>query len=70
MTSTLLNAAYFMPIVYKAWFEPWAEDTPGAATVREAPALVVAPLVLTAAGTVLAGFFPDLLLRLARGVLP
>jgi multicomponent Na+:H+ antiporter subunit D len=67
MASTLLNAAYFMPIVYKAFFEP---SPSGEDRVREAPLLILVPLLLTAAGTVALGFWPELPLALVRGALP
>jgi len=43
--STLLNAAYFLPLLYRLWFLPAAEDATGD---ERAPALVV-PAVVTAA---------------------
>ncbi len=67
MASTLLNAAYFMPIVFKAFFEPSPEGTAG---IREAPLLILVPLMLTAAGTVILGFWPELPLALVHGALP
>ncbi len=45
--STLLNAAYFLPLLYRLWFLPPAEDASGD---ERAPALV-APAVVTAAGS-------------------
>ncbi len=64
--STLLNAAYFLPIVYAAFFkEPLPGESPG---FQEAPALVVAPLMLTAAGALALFFWPALLLDLTRTV--
>lgn len=63
--STLLNAAYFLPIVHAAFFRrlPAAPDGHGHG---EAPALVVAPLVLTAGATLVLFLFPELPLGLAR----
>ena len=71
LSSTLLNAAYFLPILYKAYFEPLpgtvgAEASSG---IHEAPWTMVAPLVVTAAGTILVGFYSDTLLILARQVI-
>jgi len=66
LTSSLLNAFYFLPIVFKAFFnvaEPGAENTSGMA---EAPIWCVVPLVITAAGSVALFFYPDVLLNLAR----
>ena len=63
--STLLNAGYFLPIVYRAFFvAPPADghDHPHG----EAPLPMVIALTATAAGTVLLFFFPDVPLTLAR----
>jgi multicomponent Na+:H+ antiporter subunit D len=65
--STLLNAAYFMPIVYRAFFRPLADDGHGHEH-GEAPLPIVLALSVTAAGTVLLFFFNDLPLALARQV--
>ena len=59
--STLLNAGYFVPIVYKAFFLPSRDSAPGG----EAPPTMVAAMVVTAALTVLMFFFADLPLALA-----
>jgi multicomponent Na+:H+ antiporter subunit D len=92
LTSSLMNAAYLGPVVYKAYFESpeepeyhggdpaiaHAHDDGGAHDeghahgdhdVREVPWMAV-PLTVTAVLSMLAGVFPDLILRLARMVLP
>jgi len=85
LTSTILNASYFLPIIYKAFFEqgvqPDAElhapvpQSLGAAArhetggIKEASPFIVVPLMLTAIGSILLGLFPDLVLELARGVI-
>ncbi|MCK5427523.1 MAG: NADH-quinone oxidoreductase subunit N, partial [Thermodesulfovibrionia bacterium] len=71
LASSLLNAAYFVPIVYKAYFEK--EPAGGGLhdhheEVREVPFIVV-PLVLTAIGSIILGFYPDFIINLARGVI-
>lgn len=55
MTSTLLNAAYFLPIVRRAWFEPPAEAEWNDRRRREAPRLLLYPAVLTATLALMAG---------------
>ena len=61
LASSLLNAAYLGPIVYKAYFE----DAPaGEHKVREVPWMVL-PLTLTAAVSLLLGMYPDPVLILA-----
>ena len=64
--STLLNAAYFLPIVYTAFFrspkgnmEHGLKDTHG-----EAPVAILLAITVTALGTIVLFFFPDLPLDL------
>jgi multicomponent Na+:H+ antiporter subunit D len=70
VASTLLNAAYFLPIVYTAFFErePSAHAV-GAAAVHEhgeAPLPIVIALTATAATTIALFLFPQLPLALAQ----
>ena len=73
LASSLLNAAYLGPIVYKAYFE----DAPGSAhnpdsghnEVSEVPWMVI-PLVLSALASLLLGVYPDPVLKLAGMVVP
>lgn len=66
--STLLNAGYFLPIVYRAFFVAPPAD-PHGHPHGEAPLLMVIALTLTAAATVLLFFFSDVPLALARQML-
>ncbi len=62
--SSLLNAAYFMPIVYRAFFcRP--EEAMFENTVKEAPPFCVVPLVVTAVISVILFFYPQPFFRLA-----
>ena len=65
LTSSLLNGAYFLPIVYKAFFctpeESMFEDK-----VQEAPLWCVVPLTITAIISVGLFFYPDIFRRLAE----
>ncbi len=63
--SSLLNAAYFLPIVYRAFFCT-PEEARFGDEVREAPLWCVAPLVLTALATVILFFYPQPFANLAR----
>ncbi|MBP2233677.1 multicomponent Na+:H+ antiporter subunit D [Sinorhizobium kostiense] len=65
LISSVLNAAYFLPVSYAAFFE--AEPEESRAAVREIP-MVTIPLVATAILSVLMGIFPDYFLTLASGV--
>ncbi len=72
LVSSLLNAAYLGPIVYKAYFEkesPPDRDAESAGEVREVP-WMVAPLAITAALSLLLGLFPGPVLELAGRVMP
>jgi len=61
--STLLNAGYFLPIVYKAFFNKPPDDK---GVHGEAPWQIVIALTVTAAATILVFLFPGMFLELAR----
>ena len=64
LTSSLLNVAYFAPVVYKAVFgTPPADGHEG---ISEAPYKVLIPLLITAVGTVALGIYPDHFLNLIK----
>ncbi len=68
MASTLLNAAYFLPIVHRAFFRAPAPGDAGAVH-GEAPLPMVLALSITAGGTLAMFFWPDVPLALARQML-
>ncbi len=53
-TSSLLNAAYFLPLVYRAWFRAPAGDPPREGII-EAPAALILPGAVTALASLGAG---------------
>ena len=61
MVSSLLNIAYLLPIPIRGFFSaPDGEDgDDGAGGIREAPALCVAALLITAFGSFALFFFPE-----------
>jgi len=64
LVSSLLNAAYFLPIVYRAFFaEPPADAVIG---IKEAPLFCLIPICLTALGSLALFFFHETFLRLAQ----
>jgi multicomponent Na+:H+ antiporter subunit D len=65
LLSTLLNAGYFLPIVYRAFFLPLSSEA-AAHPHGEAPIPILIALGCTAAGTVALFFFPDVPLALAH----
>jgi len=64
IASTLLNAAYFLPIVHAAFFRSEADSAH--VSHGEAPWPMVVALTTTAAATLALFFFADVPLRLAR----
>ncbi|MEM7052954.1 MAG: monovalent cation/H+ antiporter subunit D family protein [Pseudomonadota bacterium] len=65
--STGLNAAYFLPIVFRAFFQP--ETTPPVRDHGEAPWPMAAALTFTAALTILFFFFNGPVVDLEMGIL-
>jgi len=70
LSSTLLNAAYFLPILYTAYFQEPKKEGGGHHEFGEAPWIMVVPLLLTAAGTLFLGLYPNYFLELVRGMIP
>lgn len=70
LTSTLLNAAYFLPILYTAYFQKPKKEGHGHPEHGEAPWIMVVPLLLTAAGTLFLGLYPNYFLELVREMIP
>lgn len=67
LVSSVLNAAYFLPITYKAFFEK-ENHTGHHEEVKEIP-IVIIPLVITAIISILVGIYPDYFLTLAKEVI-
>ncbi len=65
LSSSLLNAAYFLPIVYRAYFGPPNPSKYGD-KVNEAPTWCLIPPVVTAVGSILLFFLPQPFLELAQ----
>ncbi|GFK92559.1 Na(+)/H(+) antiporter subunit A [Fundidesulfovibrio magnetotacticus] len=63
--STVLNAAYFTPIIYRAFFKPAPEGSEHHHH-GEAPLTMVIPLSATALISLYLGVFPDTFLRFAQ----
>jgi multicomponent Na+:H+ antiporter subunit D len=68
--STFLNACYFLPIIYTAYFKGQSESkrTGGQTAGREAPFAVVLPVIVTAAGLLVVSFVPSLFLNPAASI--
>lgn len=63
VVSTLLNAGYFLPVIYRAFRR---RDGEGAVAVKEAPWPIVVALTVTALLTILLFLFPGVPWRLAQ----
>ncbi len=64
LISAILNAIYFFPVIYVAFFKELPEGE--SQERKEAPMFVLVPLVLTAIVTVLLFLFPSIYLELVR----
>ncbi len=64
--STLLNAAYFLPILYRAFFKNEGDE---AGDHGEAPVAMIIAMVCTASLTIILFFFPDVLINLVEKIL-
>ena len=65
--SSLLNAAYFLPVVYRAFLSPLPADTTDG--IKEAPLYCLVPLCVTAVASLALFFFHDVFLQLAQRAL-
>ncbi|MFO7831922.1 MAG: monovalent cation/H+ antiporter subunit D family protein, partial [Desulfuromonadaceae bacterium] len=68
LLSTLLNCAYFIPIVYASFFrsETYTPEHTSGQVHGEAPRIMVVALCITAMLSVALFFFPDPVLHLAQ----
>jgi multicomponent Na+:H+ antiporter subunit D len=62
--STLLNAGYFLPIIYAAFFRKAVDANES--EIKEAPLAIVFALTITAAMTILLFLFPEVPLQLVK----
>jgi multicomponent Na+:H+ antiporter subunit D len=65
LSSSLLNAAYFLPVVYRAYFSN-PDTAPHDNIMKEAPLWCLMPPVFTAIGSIVLFFFPHPFFRLAE----
>jgi multicomponent Na+:H+ antiporter subunit D len=69
LTSTLLNIAYFAPVVYSAFFGTPANEHAYDGVKEAAPAMLV-PLLITASLSVAIGIYPDFFINLIKNMQP
>lgn len=67
LASTVLNAAYFLPVIYQAYFGEDSKD-PHFEETKEAPPIILIPLVVLASMTIIIGIWPDYFLNIAKMV--
>ena len=67
IASTLLNAAYFAPITYRAFFGKRPADEPFTG-IKEAPLAMLIPILIACTISVLLGIFPDFMLQFVKAV--
>ncbi len=67
IASTMLNAAYFAPITYRAFFakRPAGESFTG---IKEAPLAMLIPIIIACTVSVLLGIFPNFMLQFVKAV--
>jgi multicomponent Na+:H+ antiporter subunit D len=67
IASTMLNAAYFAPITYKAFFgkRPASEPFTG---IKEAPLSMLIPILIACTISVILGIFPNFMLQFVKAV--
>ncbi len=67
LASTLLNAAYFLPVTYRAFFGKPA--TAGAyAGIKEAPLTMLIPILIACFVSVVIGIFPNFMMSFVKAV--
>jgi multicomponent Na+:H+ antiporter subunit D len=69
MVSTILNAGYFVPITFKAFFQGKKVGW-GKGDIKEAPATMVVPIVIASLISVALGLFPQFFVGLIGRLLP
>ena len=67
IASTMLNAAYFAPVTYKAFFgkRPKGETFTG---IKEAPLAMLIPILIACTISVIIGIFPNFMMQFVKAV--
>lgn len=68
IASTVLNAAYFLPIVFRAFFKEPSTDA-SFQNIKESPLFVVVPLSLTALLSIVLGVWPNFFVELIKRIM-
>ena len=68
LISALLTAIYMLTVVRRAWFPDRNADLTALEPVREADGAMLIPIVILAAGTLILGLFPGVVLSAAQAI--
>jgi multicomponent Na+:H+ antiporter subunit D len=69
IASTMLNAAYFAPVTYKAFFGKRPEGEPYQG-IKEAPLAMLIPILIACTISVLLGIFPNIMMSFIEVLIP
>ncbi len=69
IASTMLNAAYFAPVTYKAFFGKRPEGEPYTG-IKEAPLAMLIPILIACTISVLLGIFPNVMMKFIEVLIP
>ncbi len=69
LVNAILDMGYFVPVLYRAYFVA-ADNPKEMEKINEAPRTMVVPIMITAAGVIIIGVYPHLLLQLVGLVIP
>jgi len=67
LASTLLNAAYFVPVTYRAFFGKRPADEPYNG-IKEAPLSMLIPILIACTVSVILGIFPNFMMQFVKAV--
>ncbi len=67
LASTLLNAAYFLPVTYRAFFGKRPENEPYTG-IKEAPLSMLIPILIACVISVVIGIFPNFMMSFVKAV--
>ena len=67
LASTLLNAAYFLPVTYRAFFGKRPPDEPYAG-IKEAPLSMLIPILIACTISVIIGIWPQFMMQFVKAV--
>lgn len=67
LASTLLNAAYFAPVTYRAFFGK-RPDGEAYAGIKEAPLSMLIPILIAATISVIIGIYPNIMMHFVKAV--